>query len=386
MNVAKYCLYILAPLAIYPLPGCSDDDQPLIPSECRDADDALRCQAEQLAEVLAGLDAAQAGNIAAYRPWTQPFLLIDGDDPARFVAFNLACPPAWACEPFPDGDGPDSIPAVMGRADGDYAVAALGGYEFIFREGDDHPDRNIAQLLAANLDVDLLYAAHAPLKVTEIAEPAFLTTFAESDVLYLLTHLHEGFHLFVQFASLQNPAQSTWQMALEDSLPREDVAACRDLSVPEVREEVRRMDDVYHALSIEETRARALSMLATQWLEAREARYRAVPSVGDTDCRRLDDEWERAEGMADYAAERALLDLGVIDFSTLRWLYRGLYFDNGSPSIVLDYGFYAAGALAGHLLDKLADSAAWREQVAGNAQGNEGSVTSILARTIGFTP
>ena len=219
--------------------------------------------------------------------------------------------------------------------------------------------------MAANSNINQLYISYWPVFIAPIASKEYLDRFSRDAIAGNFVILHEGFHLFVQFGSLFD-GRPDWQLLQKGTTNREDIALCRNLANPVVQQEIIALQKILALLS-EYAKPSFLIGPAKDFLLARKTRYSQTPKGGTSSCERLDLEFERLEGNADYVSEKSFILAGNWKMSDVYEYYNEMFLQQKKKT-TSEYAFYFSGATISHLLDQLQPSGEWRQRVSVNPE------------------
>jgi len=301
--------------------------------------------------------ATEVKHVFGYRPDAEAWLLIDRNQPNHFVALNLNCPSIndWKCEPL---KGPAR--ALDGLSPSRFLnPIVFNNYEYYFRLDPSKPMRDSAvqEILSSNNDVKLAWGTMIPWDQAGIASSRLVSgTYSERLFLYTQALLHEGFHIFVQFKGAFRLGP-VWN-GLSNETDRDNADKCFPRGLPETQAEVEAAKQLLEAIASSDRRT--ITSAVGLFLNAKERRLKSVAeSASGVDCRKLDSEWTRTEGIPDYAALRTMMNAGAASFENVIWLYTPFF---SSANTGMPY-FYVEGSIMAFALDALDASQSWQTEI-----------------------
>jgi hypothetical protein len=272
-------------------------------------------------------------NVFSYQPWKEAWILTNRQSQTQFSAISLECPQveAWKCGLINTDPATDLI-ISQGTAGSAFLLPSVfGNYEYYFNLSSAQSLRDplIQTILRApvNAQTKLAFGFMLPFVSVGTASSRLDTgTYSEKIFLYMFAFLHEGVHMFVQFKgalSLGFPWTSLNQIT-----DRNQSDACFPRANDIVKREMTALENILTALKSEDVIN--IHASASEFLKARESRYQEIPSVQSlsdgknisTDCRQLDAEWDRTEGIADYVAFRTLMNIDESSMQNINWYYQ----------------------------------------------------------------
>jgi hypothetical protein len=322
-------------------------------------------ESQHFVDILGRMEKFYADKPAAlasvYAPWSRPFVFVQRDNLDNFLSTNMGCPAHWQCksEQFHQSQ----LSVQNGHAPQPFGAPFNLSFKWNLPVSGNlpGPDKS-SQILQTQSHLPVSFTGVLPLLRLQTGTIEFTDKAFDKEWLTSLVFLHEGFHLFVQFGpgfSVPSP----WKFSTQ-RVDRDDIFYCRDRKAPENKLEDDSFYRLLRAALKNETSIPALKRLSTDWLRLRSNRYAKIPSVNplnaahSTDCRALDTSYEKIEGLADYVAFQALLDLRELKRSDIAWYYEGLYFSPKGP-LGSDYAFYPYGAISSFVLDRLDPERNW---------------------------
>lgn len=293
--------------------------------------------------------------LASYRPWRESYIIIDRDHREKFVAINLNCRPSANCTQLEKTT--EGVFAFSGTWLQPLPLPANQNYDYFYSDSVDSKSPT-AEFFSMNPGVQAILEFVLPTKVQGTAYPGDFKSL----------YLHEGFHEFVQFASFHG-IPSPWVFDLNElkSVRRNDSSYCRDPSHPAVVVEYVAQKSFVDALG-RKADLDVLESLFADWDQRKTERYQMLPSAPpsdgvSTDCEKLDQIYERIEGLADYVAFESLVVDGQISLGQVTDYYDQSLLDAPAKALTPDMGFYAAGAAYAFFLDRLDATGNWKSSI-----------------------
>lgn len=293
--------------------------------------------------------------LANYRPWLEAYLIIDRNRPERFVSINLKCPHSASCTQL--AKTKSGIIALSGTWPRPLPLPANRNYEYFYRDNM-VSGNTMFEFFSMNPGVRAILGFVLPRQWQGSDYPGAFET----------VYLHEGFHEFVQFAGFYG-IPSSWSFDLTElkSVHRNDSSYCRDLSHPAVLAEYAAQKSFVDALA-RKAKLDVLEVLFVAWDQLKTERYRILPSAPpqngiSTNCEKLDQVYERIEGLADYVAFAGLIEDKQISLGQVAEYFNQALLNDPREALTPDLGFYAAGATYAFFLERLDATGSWKSRI-----------------------